>query len=324
MGSVATESSKPALASSDAPPVAAHAVEFRYGARVTLRDVHAQVQHGEVFGVIGPNGAGKSTLLRLLAGLAAPAAGQLAWFGAPAMTSAVRRRIGYLPDDAALFDELTGLENLRLFARIRRLALASDAAPAEARAVGLTDSQLQAVTSSYSFGMRRKLALAQTLVGSPELLLLDEPTIGLDPNARDRLVALIAERKKHGATVIASNDLRVVEDACDRVAFLDAGQVVLQGQPHELLAPLRRAVTFVVTTREPCRPFALGDAEVSTIDERSVHIRSSRGASLLPHLIETMLRAGNTIETVAVRPPDLSDVFRQVTGTDWLASEAGT
>jgi ABC-type multidrug transport system ATPase subunit len=304
------------------PSLSARSIEFRHGSRVTLRAASLHVDRGECVGLIGPNGAGKTTLLRVLAGLAAPSSGHTARFGVKGLSPALRRRIAFLPDDAALFDELSGRENLFLFARIRHAP--ADSACALAAALGLTDAQLDAAADTYSFGMRRKLALAQTLVGWPELLLLDEPTIGLDANARDRVAAVLFEHKQRGASIVASNDLRFVQDSCDRVLFLDTGTIRLEGKPTELLAPLRSHISFLVTTARPFKPLVLPAAEVRVIDERSVLIRSSQGVTVLPVLVDALLRSDNVIETVAVRPPDLSDVFRQVTGSEWIPPGAAS
>ncbi len=306
-----------AACSAAAPALLAHGIGYRYGSQVTLNDVQLAIHPREVVGVVGPNGAGKTTLLRVLAGLLAPATGNVSWFGSASITRVLRRRIGYLPDQAALFDELTGLENLLLFASIRKASAAAAPCRAVGTALGLTEAQLVARAATYSFGMRRKLAIAQTLVGEPELLLFDEPTLGLDAGARDLLGAELRARATGAAVLLASNDLPFIQAHCDRVVFLAGGRVLLEGKPAELLEPIRAQVGFQVTLGETYRPVRLPDLQETAVDALSVTFRSNRGAELLPALIEALLRAGNEIESIGVRRADLSDVFRRLTGAEW-------
>jgi ABC-2 type transport system ATP-binding protein len=316
MGFVTNQRSR--LQESGPPPVAAAGIQFNVGRRTVLAGISLTVTRGERLGIIGPNGAGKSTLLAVLAGLLEIDAGQLTWFGAPTINSGRRRNIGFLPDEAALFEELTGFENLALFAHARRSA--SPQATPDVW-LGLSASQLDARAATYSFGMRRKLALARTLLGAPELLLLDEPTIGLDPDARERLANLLAARLDRCAIIMASNDLHFVEQHCDRVIFLHEGRIVLEGSPAALLEPLRGRAVFQVHTREPWRMVSLPATEHSSLDERSIIFHSQRGMMALPALIDALLSAGNQIESITVKPPDLTDVFRQVTGNEWALTQ---
>ncbi|MGH8431919.1 MAG: ATP-binding cassette domain-containing protein, partial [Solimonas sp.] len=139
-------------------------LHFGFADRVILRDLHLVLGRGEVVGLVGPNGAGKTTLLRLLAGEKSPSSGTVTRLGETLVGPTLRRRIGYLPDDAALFDELTGLENLLLFAGVRRKASSAraDECRALAMALGLSELQLQERVATYSFGMRRKVAIGQS------------------------------------------------------------------------------------------------------------------------------------------------------------------
>jgi ABC-2 type transport system ATP-binding protein len=299
----------------------ARRLAFRYGARTVLSDIDLTVEPGEIIALVGPNGAGKSTLLRALAGLARVSAGRVGWFGQSGMGPALRRRIGFLPDEAALFDELTGLENLLLFAGIRRqAAVCPTHCTLLAGSLGLSQSELQQPAGTYSFGMRRKLAIAQTFVGQPPLLLLDEPTLGLDPIARDLLAAELRIRSAHSATVLASNDLRFVQEYCHRVLFLADARLVLQGRPADLLEPFRGHVEFLITTRADYQAIQFPDFVETRLDGGAVAFRSERGAALLPALIDALIRRGNEIETIEVRRPDLSDVLRAQTGSNWRTS----
>ncbi|MGH8436218.1 MAG: ABC transporter ATP-binding protein [Pseudomonas sp.] len=286
-----------------------------------LSHIELAVARGEIVGLVGPNGAGKSTLLRVLAGVASTFGGTVNWFGQPALRPTLRRRIGFLPDEAALFDELTGLENLLLFAGIRHPGAASPQYCALlAGSLGLSEPELHQRAGTYSFGMRRKLALAQTFIGQPQLLLLDEPTLGLDPLARDLLAAELRIRSEFAAIVLASNDLKFVQDHCHRVIFLADARILLQGRPADLLEPFAARCEFLITTRSTYRPIQLPELTATPAGNACTAFRSERGSALLPALIDALLQGGNEIEAIEVRRPDLSDVLRAQTGSDWRTS----
>ncbi len=299
--------------------VAAQDVHFSYHARPALAGVSLAASPGTILAVVGPNGSGKSTLLQLLGGLRAPKGGRVLIYGSDRPPKPeLRRRMGYLADDAACFEELTGFENIALFLRIRA---AEHDQLAVAIALGLDSDVLRQTVATYSFGTRRKLALAQTLVGPPDLILLDEPTIGLDASARERLANVLRDRAAQRATtVMASNDLHFVQAIAEHVVFLHAGRVALSGSPAELLDPLRIESSFEIETTGDYRLSALEGCRLTIRGERCVSIRAEAGARELPRVVDALLRAGNEIRSIEVRQADLSDVFRRVTGIDWTGS----
>jgi ABC-2 type transport system ATP-binding protein len=217
----------------------------RYGARQALSGLDLEVGFGEVVGILGPNGAGKTSLLRLLCTGRLPSGGTLVILGHPVSPSSrslvsLRRQIGIAGDEAVHTDALTGQENLEFFAQLGGLERA--AAQARGRAIlsrfGL-DSDADRPVAHYSLGMRRKLLLAQALVHDPRLIILDEPTTGLDKAGRDALRSMLRERAASGAAIVlASNDPLEPQRVCDRVIFLHKGRVILAGKPDELIARL--------------------------------------------------------------------------------------
>ncbi|MFI5279707.1 MAG: ABC transporter ATP-binding protein [Gemmatimonadales bacterium] len=222
--------------------VRGRALELRYGRRTALLALDLDVAAGEVVGVLGPNGAGKTSLLRLLATGRRPAAGTLALLGEDAShpTAALRRKIGVAGDEAVHLDALSGRENLALFARAAGLSRAAAARAADPMLdrFHLTADADRPV-AEYSLGMRRRLLLAEALAHEPRLVVLDEPTTGLDPEGRDALRAVLRERAAAGAAVVcASNDVAEVERLADRVIFLRDGRKVLEGGPRDLIAAL--------------------------------------------------------------------------------------
>ncbi|MFI5207924.1 MAG: ABC transporter ATP-binding protein [Gemmatimonadales bacterium] len=228
----------------DSPELAVRgrALELRYGRRIALSALDLDVAAGEVVGVLGPNGAGKTSLLRLLATGRRPAAGTLMLLGEDARrpTAALRRMIGVAGDEAVHVDALSGRENLALFARAAGLSRADAARAAESMLdrFHLSPDAGRPV-AEYSLGMRRRLLLAEALAHEPRLLVLDEPTTGLDPEGREALREVLKERAAAGAAVVcASNDVAEVERLADRVIFLRGGRKVLEGATRELIEAL--------------------------------------------------------------------------------------
>lgn len=303
--------------------VRARDLVFHYmNGKTALHPTDIEIGNGAVVGFIGPNGAGKSTLLKLIATALRPTAGHLEVLGTERQPAMVRKQLGYMPDEAALFDELTGVEQMELFAGIRRTEEPVLTLLAE---VGLGAADARARISSYSFGMRRKVALAQALVGKPRLLVLDEPTIGLDANARQQAGHALRARAAENATVvISSNDLAFAEQFCDLVVLLHEGRIVLQGSPQDLLENLRQAVSYRVETDDALQEIALPEGFTFTrVDERIGVFRTASGGSLTA-LVAALERGGNRIHTLEVHRADLSDVFRAATGLSWtpVAREA--
>jgi ABC-2 type transport system ATP-binding protein len=214
------------------------AIHKSYGTLIAVDDLSLTVARGEVLGLLGPNGAGKSTTVNLAVGLLAPDAGTVTIgdHGAPT-DPAVRRAIGVAPQSLALYDLLTGEENLRFFGEVYGLA----GSRLEARVrwaldfVGLADRRRDRV-SAYSGGMKRRLNLGAALVHDPELILLDEPTVGVDPQSRHQIFTNILALKQLGRTVIyTTHYMEEAERLCDRVAIVDRGRLLALGTVRQLL-----------------------------------------------------------------------------------------
>jgi Cu-processing system ATP-binding protein len=206
-----------------------------FGAVRALDDLSLHVEKGEMFGLIGHNGAGKSTLFKLMLGLAAADAGNIDIHGTPIVGSAfrqVRRRIGYLPESFVTYDSLTGIEVLKLFADLKRVPHAA-CAPLLAR-VGLGDAGARRVRG-YSKGMRQRLGFAQALLGEPDLIFLDEPTNGLDPEGIHEFYQTLRDVQAQGATIIiTSHILAEIQQRVDRLVILNGGRVAAQGTLAQL------------------------------------------------------------------------------------------
>ena len=224
-------------------------LSYRFGAHTAVDHVDLSISPGEMFGLLGPNGAGKTTTIRMLTTLLKPATGTVTVFGidVAAHPMRVRRVIGYVPQMLSADANLTGLENVELFARLfdvprkarkERVAGALDA-------MGLTEAASR-LAGTYSGGMIRRLDLAQALINAPRLLVLDEPTVGLDPIARGVVWEYIARlREEHHMTVLMTTHYMDEADAyCDRVALMHRGAIRTTGRPADLRAGLGDGATL--------------------------------------------------------------------------------
>jgi ABC-2 type transport system ATP-binding protein len=220
--------------------VEARGVEKRYGSLVAVADLSFEVAEGEILGVLGPNGAGKTTAIRVLTTILAPTRGTFAVAGVPHTRAAeIRRRIGVLPESAGYPEHQTGEEYLRYHARLygRSRAGARDVAAVLLDEAGLAD-RARSLISTYSRGMRQRLGIARALVNEPQVVFLDEPTLGLDPAGQRQMLAIVRRiAQERGATVLLSTHLLAeVEETCSRVLILNRGRAVALGTVAEVAA----------------------------------------------------------------------------------------
>lgn len=304
------------MAALDAPAVEARAVVFSYGDRRALDSLSLSVPPGAVFGLLGPNGSGKSTLLLLLAGLCSPEEGELRVLGQPP-TPAARRALGFVFQEACVDPLMTVEETLRLQGRLFGLGGAAlrDAIADLLRRFELADRARDA-TRTLSGGMRRRLELARALLPSPRLLLLDEPTVGLDPDSRRRLWDYLRESNETGTTIlVATNDVWEAERNCGTVAFLDQGRVVAEGTPSELKRGLRKDSVRLDFPDPPDGLFESisrwADVGRVTVARPSVHLTVDSASAFVPRLFEA---CGNGIRGIRIEESTLEDAYFQLVG----------
>jgi ABC-2 type transport system ATP-binding protein len=260
--------------------VSCRGLSFSFGKHVAVDNVDLEVRRGEIFGLLGPNGAGKTTAIRVVTTLRRPTAGQVEVFGLDVRHEAmrVRRMIGYVPQELSADATLTGRENVMLFARLFDVPRRErhERAIGAIEAMGLADSA-DRIVKTYSGGMIRRLELAQALVSRPRLLVLDEPTIGLDPIARADLWETIRElREQFGVTVLMTTHYLEEADAlCDRIALMHHARLRATGTPDEL----KLAISPVATLDDVFRHHA-GDEIAATGDLRDIR-RTRRTARRL-------------------------------------------
>jgi ABC-2 type transport system ATP-binding protein len=293
------------------------------------------VEEGEIFGFLGPNGAGKTTTIRILVALLRRTSGNalVAGFDPEKQSAEVRKRIGYAAQAAALDDDLTGRENLELVGRLQKM----NGPAAKARAgellelLELTDAADRRA-GTYSGGMRRRLDLAGALVHRPPLLILDEPTTGLDPQNRLALWHYLEELRAQGSTLFLTTQyLEETDRLADRVAIIDHGRIVALGRPKELKAEIGADVISVsLPSTVPTDGLAekiegiLGDLPgLSELrhDERSVAVYVKSGAQAVPEVVRRLDSAHIEVAGLTLSTPTLDDVFLKHTGARMRAEE---
>ena len=294
------------------------AVCVQRGDRRVLNDLSFAVEAGEVVGLLGPNGAGKTTTLSVLATLRRPDTGR-AWVDGHATDregQAVRRVLGYVPQSLAIYPTLTGRENLRCFAGLVRASAAIDTVLA---AVGLSE-RADDVVATYSGGMQRRLNLACGVLHRPRVLLLDEPTVGVDPQSRERIFATIRDQAAGGAAVLYSTHyMEEAEQLCDRVVLLDGGRVIAQGTPAELVRAHAQGVRVEVVTHGPLPGDWLVRVPAATrvTTETGSPARTTVWIDVVttaPRVLEAVGACGAELLEFRVVRPSLQDVFLDLTG----------
>ena len=300
--------------------IQASGVRKSYGGKVVLDDVDLTVTEGSIFALLGPNGAGKTTMVRILSTLIRADAGQIfvAGHSVTGDPDAVRAAIGVTGQFSAVDNLLTGEENLRLMANLRHLPrTAGRQRVAELlEQFDLTDAARKPL-STYSGGMRRRLDLAMTLVGSPRLIFLDEPTTGLDPRSRRTMWQIIRELAAAGVTILLTTQyLDEADHLADRIAVLDHGRVVAAGTAAELKCRISGGHILLRFAAPDALNLAAGLLTEADADEENLTLQVPGDGSLasLRALLNRLDGAAVEVEQLSIHTPDLDDVFFAVTG----------
>ncbi|MFE9769045.1 ATP-binding cassette domain-containing protein [Streptomyces sp. NPDC005808] len=301
--------------------VLSEGLEKRFGEVHAVRGLDLAVAEGTVCGILGPNGAGKTTAVRLLTTLLRPDAGSARVAGHDLVSEpgAVRRSIGVTGQYASVDGDLTGRENLRLFARLLRVRGTAARAAELLDRFGLTEAADRPV-STYSGGMRRRLDLAASLIRRPEVLFLDEPTAGLDPASRNQIWAAVRALKDEGTTVLLTTQyLEEADQLADDIALVDRGRVAHTGSPAELKALIGSYAEVVVAHAEALPGAAAvldqltGNAPSFDEERHTVGAVTTDTTLTLPRLVRELDAAGVPLLDASLRPPTLDDVFLRLT-----------
>jgi len=293
----------------------------RYRAHTALDHLDLRVERGEILGLLGPNGAGKTTAMRVLTGLTAADAGDIALFGRRLRGQAldVKRRVGLVPQDLALYETLSARDNLRYFGKLYGVAGTALKIRTDEvlEVLGLTEVAKKA-PKKFSGGMKRRLNIGCAIMHRPELLILDEPTVGIDPQSRSHILSFVEEMNRQGTTILyTSHYMEEVERVCSRVLIMDAGRVIAQGSVEELTRAVLFEETVTLEVREPSPMLTESVRSVQGVirceaSGRRLTITSTAGAQNLARILECA--APYVILGVEAARPTLEDAFLALTG----------
>jgi ABC-2 type transport system ATP-binding protein len=301
------------------PPLRVDTLVKRFGEMTALDGITLEVHSGECLGLLGPNGAGKSTLIRSIVGRVIPDAGTISVFGAQADSVAARTALGWVPQELALYPRLTCRENLQSFGRYHGLG-GVPLEQAVARCIGwatLTDRAADLV-KNFSGGMKRRLNMAAGLIHQPKLALMDEPTVGVDPQSRNHIFEMIETLRGEGMSIIyTTHYMEEAERLCDRIAIVDHGKIIALGTHADLV---RNA--FGSRSQVLVRFAGAQDRIADWVAQRGGQAVDGSAQFTIEHpteigaLLEASEKAGFELLDVSLRKPNLESVFLRLTGRE--------
>jgi ABC-2 type transport system ATP-binding protein len=300
-------------------PLEITALVKRFGPVTALDGVSLELRSSECLGLLGPNGAGKSTLIRSIVGRVIPSSGEVAVFGTPAGSAAARKVLGWVPQELALYPRLTCKENLAAFGRYHGLAGSklSESVGWCLEWAALAD-RAGDLAKNLSGGMKRRLNMAAGIIHRPKLVLMDEPTVGVDPQSRNRIFEMIEALRAEGSSIIyTTHYMEEAQRLCDRVAIIDHGRIIASGTSDELVQNSFASRSQVLAN------FGGASSELSAwVERRGGQLAESTAeftierSTQIAELLDDAAKAGLTLEDVSVRRPNLESVFLHLTGRE--------
>jgi ABC-2 type transport system ATP-binding protein len=297
----------------------------RYGEIRAVDGISFEVRTGELYGLLGPNGAGKTTTMSMLSGLLKPDEGRVLFDGVDIASDPMRvkAQLGIVPQETALYESLTARENLRFWGGLYGLSGAAldKAVDRVLEQVGLSGRAKDAV-KTYSGGMKRRLNLGLGLVHSPRAVLMDEPTVGIDPQARQNILDVVRNVAASGATVLyTTHYLEEAETLCDRIGIMDHGRILTEGSLEELKS--RAGNREIVTVRgsfdgetAKARISAMPGVQVISAEPGRLVLSVEGSGRAAVELLGSVLSSGLQIEGVSIQPPSLNSLFLDLTGRE--------
>lgn len=291
---------------------------------VAVNGVNLSLQAGESVGLLGPNGAGKSTTISMMATVLQPSAGGVYYNGQDSLkhTQALRKDLGVVPQDIALYEELTAYENLQFFGRLYGMKgkALKDKINEVLDLVGLADRKKHRI-KTYSGGMKRRINIAASLLHNPKVLIMDEPTVGIDPQSRSYILALIRKlNQEQNMTVLyTSHYMEEVEKLCDRIYVMDHGQIIAEGTKEALTALLSDEETVIIETHDKKDAFKAALVEDGLIKQvietqTGYKVIADKTDALLGTVFELAKTHQVAVRTLSIQTPTLEDVFLHLTG----------
>ncbi|MBP6177438.1 MAG: ATP-binding cassette domain-containing protein [Anaerolineales bacterium] len=294
-----------------------------YGARRAINNLTFDAQQGEIVGFLGPNGAGKTTTMRILTGYMPPTDGEaiVAGYNVVEESLEVRKRVGYLPETVPLYTDMVVFDYLKFMGELRKIPKVDDRVDEVLEMVGLSD-RANGFIGNLSKGMRQRVGLAQALMHRPEVLILDEPTIGLDPGQVVEVRNLIREIGKERTVLLSTHLLNEAQNICDRVLIINKGKIVAEDTTENLQARLIGAERVVLKVRGEADDLAKtiktvkGVQGVETKEDGSVEFEFVSGKDVRPEVAKQVIKSG--YELIEMRPLGMSleEIFLELTGSE--------
>jgi ABC-2 type transport system ATP-binding protein len=294
-----------------------------YGARRAISNVSFDAEQGEIVGFLGPNGAGKTTTMRILAGYMPPTDGEalVAGYDVVSESLEVRKRVGYLPETVPLYTDMTVFDYLKFMAELRHLPNMEDRVDEAIEMVGLEDRAMGFI-GNLSKGMRQRVGLAQALLHRPEVLILDEPTIGLDPSQVVDVRNLIRNIGKERTVLLSTHILSEAQNICDRVLIINKGRIVTEDTPENLQARLVGSERVILRVRGEADELTTLVGKVKGVEnvelkpDGTIEFDFAPGKDLRPEVARTVIKEG--YDLLELRPVGMSleEIFLELTGAD--------
>lgn len=291
-----------------------------YGARRAIDNLTFDAEQGEIVGFLGPNGAGKTTTMRILTGYMPPTEGSaiVAGYDIVEESLEVRKRVGYLPETVPLYNDMTALEYLKFMADLRKIPNSEERAYETLEMVNLAE-RANGYIGNYSKGMRQRIGLAQALIHRPEVLILDEPTIGLDPAQVVEMRNVIREIGRDRTVLLSTHILSEAQQICDRVLIINKGKIVAEDTPENLQSRLVGTQRVILRVRGEADGLASkvgkvkGARDIQSNEDGSVEFEFSAGQDVRPRVAKAVILAG--FELIEMRPIGLSleEIFLELT-----------
>ena len=295
-----------------------------YGARRAINNLKFDAQQGEIVGFLGPNGAGKTTTMRILTGYMPPTDGEaiVAGYDVVEESLEVRKRVGYLPETVPLYTDMTAFDYLRFMGELRHIPNVDDRVEEVLDMVGLID-RADGYIGNLSKGMRQRIGLAQALLHRPEVLILDEPTIGLDPGQVVEVRELIREIGKERTVLLSTHLLNEAQNICDRVLIINKGKIVAEDTTENLQARLIGAERAVLRVRGESDDDLVktiraikGVQAVETKDDGMVEFEFASGKDVRPEVAKQVIKSGYDLLELRPIGMSLEEIFLELTGSD--------
>ena len=291
-----------------------------YGARRAISDLTFDAEQGEIVGFLGPNGAGKTTTMRILAGYMPPTDGTATVAGYDVVEESleVRKRVGYLPETVPLYSDMTALEYLKFMADLRHIPNSRERAYETLERVNLSD-RADSYVGNFSKGMRQRVGLAQALIHRPEVLILDEPTIGLDPAQVVEMRSVIREIGKDRTVLLSTHILPEAQQICDRVLIINKGSIVAEDTPENLQSRLVGSQRVVLRVRGDSDGLSAkitkikGVRDVDSKPDGSVEFEFAAGQDIRPQVAKTIVQGGYDLLEMRPIGMSLEEIFLELT-----------